>query len=401
MLDGLPSGLVTLRNSCASVMSLAAQRGQSDANLRKIFVSQMRNALGLFPEGLACEAFAPIAESHALGEDALVEACTPQANGASNSTGKDQTESKHGASGPRRLAPLDISAFCAMDIKTREMVLGPIVPEKGLAMCYSPRGMGKTRLGTGCGLAVSTGASFLRWQAPKARRVLLIDGEMPAPALQELLKTVLEAAPVKPAPEMFQVLAADLLEEIGIGNLADPKVQHEINQLVDDRGTEFLMLDNLSSLTAVLRDNDEASWQSMKSWLLGLRRRSISVLLHHHAGKGGDQRGTSAREDVLDTVISLRHPSDYRQEEGCRFEVHYTKHRGFYGSDASPFEAQQHTTAFGYEWTVRDITDANQARVAELLKAGLSIRDIAEELKISKSAVHRFKQKIEETSRAN
>ena len=203
-----------------------------------------------------------------------------------------------------------------------------------------------------------------------------------------------------PSQDMFQVLAADLIETGGIGNLADQKIQQEVTALVTARQIEFLILDNLSSLTAVLRDNDEASWQSMKFWLLALRRQGISTLLLHHAGKGGDQRGTSAREDVLDTSISLRAPSDYRQEEGCRFEVHFTKHRGFFGADASPFEAQQHSTAFGFEWTVRDITDANQLRVAERLEDGMSIRDIAEELNLSKSAVHRFKKKIDETKNA-
>ena len=140
-------------------------------------------------------------------------------------------------------------------------MLGPIIPEKGLVLIYSPRGMGKTRLATGIGLAVSTGTSFLKWNAPKARRVLLIDGEMPAAALQELLNAVVGST--KPAPRMFQVLAADLLEDAGIGNFADPKVQQEINQLVEERQTEVLILDNLSSLTATLRDNEESSWQSM------------------------------------------------------------------------------------------------------------------------------------------
>ena len=54
-----------------------------------------------------------------------------------------------------------------------------------------------------------------------------------------------------------------------------------------------------------------------------LRRRGVSVLIVHHAGKGGEQRGTSRREDVLDTSISLRRPSDYLPTEGARFEVHY------------------------------------------------------------------------------
>jgi hypothetical protein len=61
---------------------------------------------------------------------------------------------------------------------------------------------------------------------------------------------------------------------------------------------------------------------------------------HLRAGKGGQQRGTSRREDVLDTSISLRRPADYSPAEGARFEVHYEKHRGFYGADAEPFEAK-------------------------------------------------------------
>jgi putative DNA primase/helicase len=74
--------------------------------------------------------------------------------------------------------------------------------------------------------------------------------------------------------------------------------------LLDD--VELLVLDNLSSLTAVIRDNDAESWNPIQEWLLRLRRRGTSVLIVHHAGKGGEQRGTSRREDVLDTSISLR-----------------------------------------------------------------------------------------------
>ena len=47
----------------------------------------------------------------------------------------------------------------------------------------------------------------------------------------------------------------------------------------------------------------------MQRWLLSLRRRGKGALLIHHAGKGGQQRGTSRREDVLDTVIALRGPT--------------------------------------------------------------------------------------------
>ena len=159
---------------------------------------------------------------------------------------------------------------------------------------------------------------------------------------------------------------------------------------------ELLILDNLSSLTAVLRDNDAESWEPIQSWLLRLRRRGISVLIIHHAGKGGDQRGTSRREDVLDTSISLRRPSDYVPTQGARFEVHIEKGRAIHGDAAKPFEAQLVRDTGGVPcWTTKTIEDSQKARVAALLDDDLSVRDIAEDTGIPKSTVHRLKKQIE------
>ena len=104
---------------------------------------------------------------------------------------------------------------------------------------------------------------------------------------------------------------------------------------------------------------------------------------------------TSRREDVLDTSISLRRPEDYTPAEGARFEVHFEKHRGFYGEDAEPFEAKLEVRDNAAIWTMRDIEDVNLARVKALLDDDLSVRDIADETGISKSTVQRLKKKIE------
>ena len=97
------------------------------------------------------------------------------------------------------------------------------------------------------------------------------------------------------------------------------------------KDVDMVVLDNIATLCRTGKENESQSWQTMQAWLLELRRRGMTVLLIHHAGKSGDQRGTSAREDIMDTVISLRRPREYSMAEGARFEVHLTKARGISG----------------------------------------------------------------------
>jgi putative DNA primase/helicase len=295
----------------------------------------------------------------------------------------------------RRLRSLDLAELFALDLKPRGMVLEPIIPEKGLAMLYASRGTGKTHVALGIAYAVATGSAFLKWRAPRARRVLLVDGEMPAAALRERLQRISDGE--TPTPATLRIMAGDLIEH-GVGNLASPAVQAELDPFLD--GVELLILDNLSSLTATLRENDADGWSPIQQWLLRLRRRGISVLIVHHAGKGGEQRGTSRREDVLDTSISLRRPSEYAPAQGARFEVHVDKARGIYGEQAKPFEARLETSEGGAVWTIKDVEEVDQARIAALLTAGMTVRDIAEEVGISKSVVHRLKQRIEQEEEA-
>jgi putative DNA primase/helicase len=98
---------------------------------------------------------------------------------------------------------------------------------------------------------------------------------------------------------------------------------------------------------------------------------------------------------VLDTSLSLRRPSDYRPDEGARFEVHIEKGRGVHGEAAKPFEARLLTITGRMEWATREIEDVNRVRVASMLDDNMSIREIADELGIPKSTVHDIKRKIE------
>jgi len=288
----------------------------------------------------------------------------------------------------------DAAELLALKLPPRQYLLSPILPAKGLAMVYGPRGLGKTHVGLGIAYAVASGGEFLRWRAPEPRQVLYIDGEMPAAVVQERLAGIVAGCKADPKPGALRFLAADLYDG-ALPDLASPEAQEWLEGVIGEL-PDLLILDNLSALTGAARDNEADAWSSMQTWLLSLRRRGVSVLFVHHAGKGGQQRGTSRREDILDTVIALRRPADYSPKEGARFEVHLEKARGLFGDGADPFEAQLTAEAGVSNWTWKALEDARLVRAAALFSEKASVADVAEELGISRSAAGRLRKRAVE-----
>ena len=224
---------------------------------------------------------------------------------------------------PSTLRPIGFNDFLQLNVPPRDMLLDPILPERSLAMLYAPRGVGKTLLGLSIGLAVASESPLVRWSAPRPRRVLYVDGEMPLVSLQKRLRAISIGLDAEIPNDGFRILAADQTES-GI-SLGTDDGQKAIEPLLN--GIDLLILDNLSTLCTTGSESASDAWIPMQNWLLGLRRKGIAVLLVHHAGTNGRQRGTSRREDALDTVIALRRPEDYSPEQGARFEIHFEKLR--------------------------------------------------------------------------
>ena len=296
------------------------------------------------------------------------------------------------------LRTLNLSEFLKLQLPPRRLMLAPWLSEKGTAMIYSPRGVGKTLLGLSTGYAVASGGNLLGWPASEPRRVLYIDGEMTAAEMQRRLAAIVAGFKGEAAPDYFRMLSADVTEG-GLPDLATPEGQRVFDDAIGD--AELTMLDNISTLCRSGKENEAEGWQAVQDWALAHRRAGRSLVFVHHAGKGGNQRGTSKREDVLDTVIALRHPQDYRPDDGARFEVHFEKHRGFYGVDAEPFEARYEERDRAAIWTRATIADADLKRVTDAIGGGMSIREAAAELGLSRSRVERLKGKAREQGLLN
>lgn len=294
---------------------------------------------------------------------------------------------------PPVLSIVTAAELLAMEIKPRTMALSPVMPLPGLAMLYAPRGMGKTFVAMSISYAIASGGTALRWTAPVPRRVLYIDGEMPAAQLQERLALIARGSARQPEPGHLQFMASDLMPD-GMPSITRSEVQEAIDEAAVQ--SDVVILDNLSTLAGGLRENESDDWEGLQRWLLSLRRNGKSVLMIHHAGKGGQQRGTSRREDVLDTVIALRRGPDYDPEKGAQFEVHLEKARGIMGPEAAPFLAALVTAPQGgVTWAASDLHDAQRDAAETLLRDGMSVRDVAEETGIPKSTVHRIRKKLD------
>jgi putative DNA primase/helicase len=282
-----------------------------------------------------------------------------------------------------------VAEFLRLELARREALLlgqtgSPVLRQKDTGMIFAPTGVGKSWLVQGIALAVATRGRFLKWRAPERRRVLLVDGELPAGTLQDRFRALLPA--VEPAEDPdFYVLAADVQDD-PLPSLAGAAGQARVEEHL--AGVSLLVLDNVSTLMPTMDENDAAAWEPAQQWLLSLRRRGVAVLIAHHAGRAGHARGTSRREDVLDLVIRLNRPSDYQSDQGARFEVTFQKARGVAGGDAEAFEARLE----GGAWHLADVANRNREAALELLEQGARPGEVAEALAISRAQAFRYQR---------
>lgn len=288
-----------------------------------------------------------------------------------------------------QLKVIGLNDFLSLNLPPREFVLSPWLPVGGLCQLHAFRGCGKTHMSLGIAYAVASGGNFLGWFADKPRGVLFIDGEMPARSLQERFANIVLMNGSSHIDGTLNILTPDL-QVFGIPDLATPEGQAIINQYITE-AIDLIILDNLSSLIRSGKENDASDWMPVQSWILSLRAKGKSVLLIHHTGKNGTQRGCSKREDVLDTVIILEKPKDYEERQGARFIVKYEKARGFFGDDAKPFEAKLYTDEKGHmSWKRQSLEESSYEKVIALANDGVAQKDIVIDLQLSKGTVSKY-----------
>ncbi len=291
--------------------------------------------------------------------------------------------------------PVDFAELLALNLPERKYVIYPILPERGIGMVYSWRGCGKTFFTMEIGFCVAAGVpDCFTWSIPQQRYVLYVDGEMDSTELQLRARQIaLGHEMALPAKDFLRYITPDLEEHKP--EILTPDGRRRIEDQL--RGGELVIFDNLSTLIPTGDERETEDWAIVQEWFLLLRRRGFTTLFNHHAGKGGQQRGSSNREDVLNLTINLRQPEGYSAEDGLRAEVFFEKIRGHArGPAVQPFEIRLQTDEKNRAvWTRRPLKALLVKRAFEMFGVGMRDREIAEDLRMSRYQVYRLRKKYD------
>lgn len=207
-------------------------------------------------------------------------------------------------------------------IPKRPRLLGHWLCEGDLGYVFAPRGVGKTWFAMALPAAISQEKSLGMWEAGEHKtRVLYIDGEMPLELTQYRSKGLhLDRGDLTYLhhDKIFDLLGTSI-------NIGDLTHREAITQLLVQQSFKCLILDNLSSLASGVEENRGEQYEPIGHWLLELRRRKITVIVVHHAGRNTEvMRGHSKREDACSWIIQLREAKN-DSDPGAKFISHFAK----------------------------------------------------------------------------
>lgn len=286
------------------------------------------------------------------------------------------------------------SELAALHLAPRRKLLGDWFCEGDLGFIYAFRGVGKTWLALAITRALSEGTAVGDWTAHERVKVLYIDGEMPADLMRARDKGLGRG------DGEVEFLNHEILFDRTqkVLNIVNTDLQQAITNHCLETGVRVVIIDNLSTLASGMKENDSAEWEKVNNWLLQFRRHKIAVILVHHAGRNGEARGTSKREDAAFWVIALDDAKGRTDDKrGARFISRFTKPSRNTVEEVPAYEWHI-TSPFGSEEILVSHKPAQSLDVfRQIIEDGVTdCTDIAIEMKVSKATVSRMAKKATE-----
>lgn len=306
-----------------------------------------------------------------------------------------------------------------------EFVMEPLLTDKSTNQIFGGYGGGKTILGLGLAIHISSGLDFLDYKCVKEMPCLYVEGELPAVDIRERRDSILnhifeEKGDNAFKPDNLFHLSKDDLEMRGFKygfdriavsrNMSDTEARdygRKGRELIDEvliniekkTGKKpFLFLDNISALSDI-DENRSTDWMPLIHWLTHLKTKGFPSCFFHHSNKqkqtSNGSSGSNAKERLLDTSIQvekLEHDQRFEMTgaKNMQCRVVFDKARNFGGStNDTPF-----LLTMNEDGVWRKYPDFRQSdfKIVELWKQGIrTAKELAKnkELKLALKTIYK------------
>jgi hypothetical protein len=204
---------------------------------------------------------------------------------------------------PEPRGALLLSSWLKRELPPRDYLLGNIMSTTSRWIIYGETGVGKTLFGMDMSGAIASGRGMLSWEGSGIRRrVMYLDGELPAETFKERMEIV--ARQYGPDIELYGY-CRDILGDDDIPPLNKPEGAKWLERECQLIGPDVIVFD---SIMCLLTGNmaEEESWATVTPMLRQLSQQRIAQIWLHHTGHDTSKGfGTKTREWQMDTVLSL------------------------------------------------------------------------------------------------
>lgn len=293
---------------------------------------------------------------------------------------------------------INLGKMLSLPFLADDELLGKMILAKSIGLIAGPRGGGKSWLAMIIAYAIAASKLVEPWGTGNGASVAILDGEMRAASVQERLHLIharnRNAESIDHVEANLHIICRDYLGD-QIGSIDTEEGQRNIDELIP-ASVKFIVVDNLSAWTSGGREDSNA-WATIKRWLITKRLRGVAVLLIHHTGKNGQQRGSSMHEDLLDYSILLSRLPNNSEREDTRFGIEHTKLRDHIPELRDNYECSIWTEdgALQFEFLPAGFNvSQHEIEMLRMRDDDMSMEEIGRELGISKSTVSRALKRL-------